>query len=118
MLDWEVKKSSISGKGLFAKKSYNVGDVVLCSFIKRKLYFHPTDNQFEKHFEPTSVDKWINHSEKANTIAIYNNKLGAWFKIASVKINAGDEITSNYREVMNGIKASGYVSLNWLWWSN
>lgn len=114
MLDWEVKKSNISGKGLFAKKSYNIGDVVLCSFVKRKLHIIPKNNEFEKHFEITEVNKWVNHSANPNTIAIYNDKLNAWFKIASRRINTGDEITSNYKEVMTAIKVSGYDPFDWL----
>ena len=95
-----VKKSKISGKGVFAKRDFKKGELVLKwnrkiltkleagkLNTKQKHYLYQEGN---KYFLMQPPEKYVNHSCEANTVA--KNKSD----IAIRNIKKGEEITSSY----------------------
>jgi SET domain-containing protein len=99
-MDIVVKKSKINGKGVFAKRDFKKGEIVLKwnpkiltkleadkLTIKQKHYLYQKRN---KYFLMQSPEKYVNHSCDANTVA--KNKSD----IATRNIRKGEEVTSSY----------------------
>lgn len=103
MPDIVVKKSGVSGLGVFAAKSFKRGEMVLKWNLSKELSSEEAEELPEvlKHFltyfesrifllqEP---ERFVNHSCEANTIA---KDFG---DVASRDIKKGEEITANYEE--------------------
>jgi len=94
----EVKKSNINGKGVFAKKNFQPGDVVFSDLFKNRPRGTVIKNTlpeelFDKYIVPRG--KFVNHcSVNFNTIT--DKKNNAHRLIAVKHIKVGDEITNNY----------------------
>ena len=99
-MDIVVKKSKINGKGIFAKRDFKKGEVILKwnpkkltkeevdkLTIKQKYYLYQEKN---KYFLMQPPEKYVNHSCIANTVA--KNKSD----IATRNIKKNEEITSSY----------------------
>jgi hypothetical protein len=81
-MKYTVAKSNIEGKGLFAKQSYQKGEIIGLSHLDGK---------------PTNViGKYHNHSDEPTAVNI--KKGNQRFLIANKDIPAGVEITTNYRK--------------------
>lgn len=104
-MDIIIKKSKINGKGVFAKRDFKKGEIILKwnpekltkeeavkLTIKQKHYLYQEKN---KYFLMQPPEKYVNHSCCANTMV--KNK----FDIAIRNIEKGEEITSNYGVVSN-----------------
>lgn len=104
-IETEVRKSKIDGKGVFALRDFNPGDVVIAWDISNIL----TDEQYARlpedqrryvvwfkgqrlyMMEPA---RYVNHSCDANTRPMNG------YDIAVKEIDPGEEITSDYRSTM------------------
>jgi len=95
-----IKKSKINGKGVFTKRDFKKGEVILvwspkfltklqvCKLTQtQKHYLYKEKN---KYFFMQSPEKYVNHSCNPNTKS--KNKSD----IAIRNIKKGEEITSNY----------------------
>ena len=78
-----VYNSLTSGSGLFAEKPFKPGDFICLARVDGKR---------------TLAGRYTNHSPISNSSMVVNGDLVDL--IASRDIHAGDEITVNYREVM------------------
>lgn len=78
-----VKDSDVEGKGLFTNEPIDKGDIICPSRIGNKR---------------TIAGRYSNHSLNANSSPHTEN--GKFYFIANKDIKAGDEITSNYREIL------------------
>jgi SET domain-containing protein len=96
-----IKKSKINKKGVFARRDFKKGDVILK--WKPKILRKPEAEKLEdnqrhylykvgrnKYFLMQSPEKFVNHSCEANT-RVKNN-----CDVAVRNIEKGEEITSNY----------------------
>ena len=99
-MDIVIKKSKISGKGVFAKRDFKKGEIILRwnpkiltkleadkLTTKQKHYLYQEKN---KYFLMQPPEKYVNHSCDANTVA--KNKSD----IATRNIRKGEEVTSSY----------------------
>lgn len=99
-MDIIVKKSKIKGRGVFAKRDFKKGEIVLKwnpeiltkqeagkLTTKQKHYLYQGEN---KYFLMQPPEKYVNHSCDANTMA--KNKSD----IAIKNIKKGEEVTSRY----------------------
>lgn len=99
-MDIVVRKSKISGKGVFAKRDFKKGEIVLQwnpkiltkteaekLAPKQKHYLYQEKN---KYFLMQPPEKYVNHSCDSNTVA--KNKSD----IAIKNIKKGEEVTSTY----------------------
>jgi SET domain-containing protein len=102
-MDIVIKKSKISGKGVFAKRDFKKGEIVLKwnpkkltrekankLTTKQKHYLY---QEKDKYFLMQLPEKYVNHSCDANTMAKNESD------IAVRNIKKGEEITSNYPKV-------------------
>ena len=94
--NFEIKESSIHGKGVFASKNIKKGDKIglAISFILG-IWPHITSN----------LGSWVNHCgcEKSNlelfwdeTDEAYNNEGIGWYFVANKDIKQGTELLINY----------------------
>lgn len=101
-MDIEVKKSKIHGRGVFAKRDFKKGEIVL-KWNPIKLTPEEIKNLTEEqkeytisnkegHYWMQPPEKYINHSCNPNTEMDVNN---LW-DIAIKDIKEGEEITSSY----------------------
>ncbi len=102
MTDVEVRKSGISGKGIFALRRFQSGETVLrwdtSELVARKdLGAFPEEQRhhlldFDKDhlFVVQEPERYINHSCNPNT------KMGNFCDVAIRTIEKGEEITSDY----------------------
>lgn len=100
--DFEIKASTISGKGLFSKRKFLKGEVVLYWDISTRLssndikslsenekkYLHPHPDGSIIVIQPPA--RYVNHS------CNYNTEVHNFRDIAVKDIAVGEEITSNY----------------------
>lgn len=106
-MDVAIKKSKISGKGVFALRDFKNGEVVLRwnpKLIKKseinslstreKTYIVNFD---KKYFLMQSPERYVNHSCEANT-TVKNNS-----DVAVKNIKKGEEITSDYIKTQGGV---------------
>jgi len=101
----EVKKSKIHGKGVFAKRNFEKGEVVL-KWNPKKLSLKkgesPTKEQKKntiskqgKYYLMQPPERYVNHSCEPNTKMNINK-----FKDIAIKsIKKGEEITSSYPNI-------------------
>jgi SET domain-containing protein len=102
-MDIVVKKSKINGKGVFAKRDFKKGEIILQwnpkiitkiesdkLTIKQKNYLFHEKN---KYFLMQVPEKYVNHSCEPNTTAKDKSD------IAKRDIKKGEEITSSYSKV-------------------
>ena len=90
-----VKKSEINGKGVFASKNFEKGELVGLAVTDEKAV---TD---VKNFRDarTKLGKYLNHQNKENaTLKSENNTLNTYAKST---IKKGEEITVNYQKGPN-----------------
>lgn len=98
----EIKKSKIHGKGVFAKKNFKKGEIVLkwnpiklTSEEERNLTKEQkeyTISNKKGHYWMQPPEKYINHSCDPNTEMNTDN----FYDIAIRNIKKGEEITSHY----------------------
>lgn len=100
--DVEVRDSGIQGRGLYALRDFNVGDVVLRwdlshtistgdlaqMSVDERRYTHPLDDDKTIIVQPP--ERFVNHSCNNNT------EVRDFCDIAIEIIRVGDEITSDY----------------------
>jgi len=83
--NFEIKDSNIHGKGVFATKKMNSGDLINVALFKGK----------DSGFNTTTFGAHINHSSKPNARTRFE---GDYYRTYSTKeINPGDEITVDYK---------------------
>ena len=94
---YNVKKSDINGKGVFASKNFKKGELVGIAVTDEEAV---TDT---KNFRDarTKLGKYLNHQSKENAaLKSENNTLNIYTK---ADIKKGDEITVNYKKGPNYI---------------
>lgn len=94
MIQVQVRKSKISGLGLYALTAIPAGAVLFPSF-----------EQSYGYLIELSPNNFINHSNMPNVLSVV--KKGVIYKQASRQINPGEEITSNYFQTIAVIKSMG-----------
>ncbi len=101
--DIEVGKSKLSGRGLFARRSFSKGEVVLRWDTSHKIprtqvdfveaaeqhYLNPYDEKF--YILLSEPERYVNHSCDNNTEVVN------FCDVAIRDIASGEEITSDYR---------------------
>jgi SET domain-containing protein len=106
--DVEVRKSGIQGTGLFARRAFKAGDVVLQWKLENKIdatelsnldfeerkYLHPLDERTYAILQPP--ERFVNHSCNNNTV------VRNLCDIAVRDIQVGEEITSDYSSSDSG----------------
>lgn len=101
----------VNGKGLYATADIPVGMMLFGAFR----LVNADQTVFEKAYEQTELNSYLNHSETPNTINYWPQK-DVMFKVATTNIKRGEEITSNYQQTMHQIAKAGYRFLaDWLW---
>lgn len=102
-----VKKSKISGLGVFANKNFKKGEIVLrwkngktftksqANKLSKKEKNYVLLISINKYILMQSPERYVNHSCNANTYANVKN----FCDIASRNIKKGEEITSNYSHI-------------------
>lgn len=106
----EIRRSGIDGRGVFALRPFNAGEVVLRWDISKRVprgeasalpdaeknYLHPYDEESFVVVQPP--ERYVNHSCENNT----------WVRdfcdVAVRDISAGEEITSDYELDGAGLK--------------
>ena len=86
---YEIRKSAIHGKGCFATKSFEPGDV-----IGKALHKMPDQLQT---YDETMLGRFINHADEDNT-TLRDDGDGTYSLVASRAIASGEELTANYRD--------------------
>ena len=104
--DFIVKKSEISGRGVFVLRDFEKGETILKWNPKpiKRLEIESLSNREKKYilhsgrkyFLMQSPEKYVNHSCSANTIVKDNAD------VAIRKIKKGEEITSDYIKTKGG----------------
>jgi SET domain-containing protein len=98
----EVRQSKIQGRGLYALRSFDPGEVLLRWDLSKTIsreqlgslspdelrYTHPLDNERVLIVQPP--ERFVNHSCNNNT------EVRDFCDVAVVPIKCGDEITSDY----------------------
>jgi SET domain-containing protein len=106
--DVEVRKSGIQGTGLFARRAFKAGDVVLQWKLENKIdttelaaldfeerkYLHPLDEHTYAILKPP--ERFVNHSCNNNTV------VKNLCDVAVRDIQVGEEITSDYSSSDSG----------------
>jgi hypothetical protein len=107
---FEVRPSRIHGNGLFARKSFIPGEIVLRWDLSHTLpneqldSLSPDERRYTHPFDKTTTllvqtpERFVNHSCDNNTV------VQDFCDVAIKVINPGDEITSNYYEDGSGSK--------------
>lgn len=96
-----VKHSTIHGKGVFAKRDFKVGEIVMhwdkSNILTTEEFNNLTDNEKRYvslvdgiYIQMQAPEKYVNHSCDSNTTA------KNFCDIASREIKKGEEITANY----------------------
>ena len=94
---FNVKKSDINGKGVFASKNLKKGELIGTAVTDEEA-LKPTLPQRDAR---TKLGKYLNHQNKHNaTLKSENNTLNIYTKS---DISEGDEITVNYKKGPNYI---------------
>lgn len=95
---FELRKSSQKGEGVFATKSFHIGDIAMIGKIEKSLDFnHSHASQIgedEYVFHAGLISK-VNHSCNPNC-GIKVNKTGAHDFVAMKEISKGEELTFDY----------------------
>jgi uncharacterized protein len=105
----EVRQSGIQGRGLYALRAFEPGDVVLrwdtsytvpsdnlLSFSEdERRYMHPLDEQRTMIVQPP--ERFVNHSCSNNT------EVRDFCDVAIRRIEVGEEITSDYGSDGSGV---------------
>ena len=103
--DVEIRESQIQGSGLYAKRSFDIGEIVLRWDLAQSIpnerlptlseeerrYTHPLDDQ--RTLIVQSPERFVNHCCDANT------EVHDFCDVAVRRIEAGEEITSDYGTV-------------------
>lgn len=97
--EFTIHRSKIHGKGLFASKSYQKGDVIIANLFpykdtKRKIKYvgdAPDFNDIIIH-----EGKYINHCSKKFNSIVDTNDYRLFSLIATKNIQPKEEITANY----------------------
>lgn len=97
-----IQSSNIHGKGLFSKKSYKKGDIIIQHLFPYKpanrIIKHPIDDQdFNKIIMKEGL--YINHCSKKYNTTIITKDYKTFQLIALKSIQPYEELTSNYDRV-------------------
>jgi SET domain-containing protein len=103
MMDVLVRKSAIHGKGVFAARDFQKGEVILVwhpklttpAVAKRSPFAEWIDN---KPYLLQTPERFVNHSCAPNSVVHERSD------VALRAIKKGEEITSDYRKTMPGGK--------------
>ena len=93
MKKWNVRKSSISGRGAFTTRSIQSGEAIDVG-INYYLFF-PFVTEF---------GSWINHSQNPNSSVTFNEDDDVYYIRANKYLPTGTEITIDYRKTPSFIK--------------
>ncbi len=97
--EFVIHQSKIHGKGLFATKSYQKGDIIIANLfpykdIKRKIKHVGDVSDFNDII--IHEGKYINHCSKKYNSTIRTNDYRLFSLIATKDIQKKEEITANY----------------------
>lgn len=95
---FELRKSSGKGEGIFATKSFTVGDIVMVGVIKEVLngnHSHASQIGENEHVLHAGLISKVNHSCAPNC-GISVNETGAHDFVAIKDISVNEEITFDY----------------------
>jgi len=95
---FELRETSEKGEGIFATKSFKVGDIVMVGIIKEVLngnYSHASQITENKHVLYEGLISRVNHSCDPNC-GIRVNETGAHDFVAIKDISVNEEITFDY----------------------
>lgn len=95
---FELRKSSGKGEGIFATKSFRVGDIVMIGVIKEALngnHSHASQIEENEYVLHDGLITKVNHSCNPNC-GIRVNKTGAHDYVAIKEIGINEEITFDY----------------------
>ena len=93
---YDVKKSDINGKGVFASKDFKKGELVGMAVTDEKA-LDPTHRPWKD--ARTDLGMYLNHQNKENaTLKSEDNTLNTYAKNT---IKKGEEITVNYKKGPN-----------------
>jgi hypothetical protein len=94
---YSIQPSPIHGKGLFAKQTFQVGDIILDDLFPHK---HPQRKltDYVPDFENVIVHegKFINHCSKKDNSDVISHDKKKFILVAKRFIPKGKEITANY----------------------
>ena len=88
---YEIKKSNISGNGIFVKNDIKLNENIGLGF--EKIY---NTNNPDRDYIRTELGKFINHSNKPNTKL--NRVKNKYFIITIRDIRKGEELTLDYNK--------------------
>jgi len=108
--DVEVRESGIQGRGLYALREFNAGDLVLRWDLSHTIpneqvpllteaerrYTHPLDDKRTLIVQPP--ERFVNHSCRNNT------EVRNFCDVALSRIEVGEEITSDYGSDGSGVR--------------
>ena len=101
---WYKGTSEISGRGIFASKDYEPGDVIGLAA------FPGDDDEYgAKIWNLTELARYCNHQNKQN--ADLEKQEGNMYLVANKSIKEDDEIVSNYAQVTRAI--GPYSRMQW-----
>jgi len=93
-----IKETSDRGNGIFAEKTFKIGDVVFIGKVEKELvnnHSHASQVGLDKFILPDPIYRTTNHSCDPNC-GIQLNPEGAHNLIAKKDIEAGEEVTFDY----------------------
>ena len=93
-------------KGLFASRFIAKGEILIVDFHRKE---GSNTGVFEYDYTQSKTTAHINHSYTPNTVCNYNRKSDVFVRSALRDIRQGEEITANYREILDQAKAIGQV---------
>ena len=108
--DVEVRESGIQGRGLYALREFNAGEIVLRWDLSHTIpneqvaslteaerrYTHPLDDKRTLIVQPP--ERFVNHSCRNNT------EVRDFCDVALRRIEVGEEITSDYGSDGSGVR--------------
>lgn len=104
-----ISESKINGKGVFARKRINEGDVIIANIFNGKNPISLGNQMFK-------IDKYMsmfNHCSKLDNATII--KVGDYYDLVAIKpIMTGDEITANYNKVNKEFNFIKYADIEFV----
>lgn len=93
-----VKRAGKKGQGVFAKKPFAKGDLVVCG-LPEGFVSERTDHSFQvdinRHVQLDKPARLINHSCEPN-LGVRNNRFGGYDFVALRNIEVGEELSWDY----------------------
>lgn len=89
---YEIRKSNIHGKGIFATTDISNGINLGIAFEKNKFTGNP-----DSDYKRTELGKYVNHSSDANNLELLISNDGVYF-VTKKGIKTNEELFVNYSE--------------------